>query len=72
MVLSGVVQSSNSLPLPVCSGLGKGRVKPQGSAKQVLSVKSAKLPKCRPPLCPHPYPSLLSALGKSRAFPLLG
>lgn len=34
--------------------------------------KPAKLPKCWPPLCPHPYPSLLSALGKSRAFPLLG
>lgn len=33
--------------------------------------KPARLPKCWPPLCPHPYPSLLSALGKSRAFPFL-
>lgn len=68
MVSSGVIPSSGSLPLSACLGLGKGRVNLQVSAKQVLSKKPAN---CWPPLCHHPYPSPLSALGKSGAFPLL-
>lgn len=60
---------SQELPkAPACPGRGEGRVKLRGSAKQVLSEKSATLPKRRAPLCPHPYPSLLSGLGKSGAF----